>query len=109
MPKAKPDVIYVHRIEAGSWERENILKPIQEIGDTVKIIRTASIVAIGGATVGAVGVAWYLGKKWLGIAETVADIIDYTSYQSGPIGWVSKSINSIEKALTGDTGGGKSW
>ena len=74
MPKAKPDVIYVHRIEAGSWERENILKPIQEIGDTVKMIRTAAFVVVGGATASAVMVAWTLGKKYLDIAEDFKDV-----------------------------------
>jgi hypothetical protein len=76
MPKSKPDVVYVHRIEAGSWERENLLKPVAEIGQTVQLLRTASFVVIGVATASAVSVAWVLGKKYLGIVDDFKDVVD---------------------------------
>lgn len=90
MPKAKPDVVYVHRIEAGEWERQNILKPIADMNETLQTLKTASYVVMGGATAGAVAVAWVLGKKFIGFTETAGEIAGagWKSFQiSNPLGW----------------------
>ena len=75
MPKAKPDVVYIHRIEAGQWERDNILKPVADLSQSLQMLRTASFVVIGGATASAVWVAYVIGKKFVGWTETAGDII----------------------------------
>jgi len=58
--------IQVHRIEAGLWERQHILKPMAKVADTAaefaetaKVIKTA---AIGAAGVGIIGVVWVAHK-----------------------------------------------
>jgi len=76
MPKAKPAVVYIHRIEAGEWERQNILKPVADLNQTVKTMKTASYVVIGGATASAVWVAWVLGKKFIGFTESAGELFD---------------------------------
>lgn len=75
MPKAKPDTVYVHRVEAGEWERQNILKPVAELGETVQLLKTASFVVMGVSTAGAVMVAYIIGKKFVGWTEPVVDIV----------------------------------
>ena len=62
--------IQVHRIEAGLWERENILKPLGKIADTTaefsetaRLVKTAAIAAGGTAAIGAVWVAYNIGKS----------------------------------------------
>ena len=90
MPKAKPDVVYIHRIEAGEWERQNILKPVADLNQTVKTMKTASYVVIGGATASAVWVAWVLGKKFIGFTETAGELFDagLLGFKlSNPLGW----------------------
>ena len=64
MPKAKPSSILVHRIEAGEWERQNILRPVAEVAQTAKIVSTAAltIVCVG---IGAAGYSCYWFLKWM--------------------------------------------
>ena len=61
MPKAKPTQVLVHRIEAGEWERQNLLRPIADVGKTVKYVQAGaiSVVCVG------VGLAGYSAYWWL--------------------------------------------
>jgi len=79
MPKSKPDVVYVHRIEAGEWERQNILKPVADLSQTLQMLRTASFVVVGGATASAVWVAYIIGKKFVGWSESAGEMIEQGS------------------------------
>lgn len=73
MPKAKPTSINVHRIEAGEWERQNILRPVAEVAKNAAYASTAAfaIVSIG---VGMAGYSayWFL-KVFGGWAEAAEE------------------------------------
>lgn len=60
MPKAKPTQVYVHRIEAGEWERQNLLKPAADIAQTVKVLKTAAFVAMPVVAGGGLYLAWWV-------------------------------------------------
>ena len=79
MPKAKPDVVYIHRIEAGEWERKNVLKPIAEIGQTVKIIKTAAFVAVPILGAGALYVTWWTLDAIYGWIEPMKEKLEALS------------------------------
>ena len=68
--------IQVHRIEAGLWERENLLKPVTETLQTVQQIKTFATVAVPVVGAGAVYVAWKVGKSAYGWLDTLKDDID---------------------------------
>jgi hypothetical protein len=63
LPKAKPTSINVHRIEAGEWERQNILRPVADIAKITKSVQAGAvtIVCVG---VGLAGYSayWFLKK-----------------------------------------------
>ena len=63
MPKAKPTQVLVHRIEAGEWERQNLLRPVADVVKTVKYVQAGAvtIVCVG---VGLAGYSayWFLKK-----------------------------------------------
>ena len=61
MPKAKPTSINVVRIEAGEWERQNILRPVADVAKAAKIVSTVSMAAVC-AGVGLAGYSayWFL-------------------------------------------------
>ena len=75
MPKAKPSLqggVIVHRIEAGEWERQNILRPVANVA---KVAKVASAVSMAAVCVG-VGLAgysayWFLKvtSKWATVAS----------------------------------------
>lgn len=74
--------IQVHRIELGLWERDNLAKPVASVLDdamatasTVKVATSVAAVAAGGAAIGAVYVAWRIGKSIYGWVEDVADVV----------------------------------
>jgi len=74
--------IQVHRIELGKWERDNLAKPVASVLDdamatasTVKVATSVAVVAAGGAAVGAVYVAWRIGKSIYGWVEDVKDVV----------------------------------
>ena len=46
MPKAKPTQVIVHRISAGEWERQNILKPVADVAKNAKIVSTAALAVV---------------------------------------------------------------
>jgi len=75
--------IQVHRIEAGLWERQNLLQPVAKIADTAsefaetaRIVKTAAIGAVGVASVGAVWVAYKIGKSLYEWVDEVGDALD---------------------------------
>ena len=74
--------IQVHRIELGLWERDNLAKPVAAVLDdamatasTVKVATGVATLAAGGAAVGAVYVAWRIGKSIYGWVEDVKDAV----------------------------------
>ena len=71
MPKAKPTSINVVRIEAGTWERDHLLKPVADIAQTVQLLKTAGIVVVC-AGVGMAGYAAYWFLR--GLNNTAQDI-----------------------------------
>ena len=68
--------IQVHRIEAGLWERDNLLKPVTETLQTVQQVRTAATIALPVVGAGAVYVAWKVGKSAYGWLDTLKDDIE---------------------------------
>ena len=85
MPRKSPDVIYVHRIEAGVWERDNILKPVVEMQETLSQIKTGVKVLTGVAIAGGIMGAWVIAKKIADIPEAAWDMVT---------GWWDKTILS---------------
>jgi len=84
--------IQVHRIEAGLWERKHLLKPVSEvaestakIAETVRIVQTAAVVGVSAAAIGAVYVAYKIGKTLYGWADDVWDKVDENSQYAGLI------------------------
>ena len=82
--------IQVHRIEAGLWERKHLLKPVSEvaestakIAETVRIVQTAAIVGVSAAAIGAVYVAYKIGKTLYGWADDIWDKVDDNSEAVG--------------------------
>jgi len=75
MPKAKPTQVIVHRIEAGTWERENLLKPVAEVGKTARMINSVALVGVAGAAIGAPLVAWKIGQAAFGWTETLGETV----------------------------------
>ncbi len=80
MPKAKPSfngkpAIIVHRIEAGEWERQNILRPVADMAKITKAVQAGAItiVCVG---VGLAGYSayWFL-KKTSGWTSGLADYL----------------------------------
>jgi len=74
--------IQVHRIELGLWERDNLAKPVASVLDdamatasTVRLATGAAAVAAGGAAIGAVYVAWRIGKSIYGWVEDAKDLV----------------------------------
>ena len=86
--------IQVHRIELGKWERDNLAKPVASVLDdamatasTVKVATSVAVVAAGGAAVGAVYVAWRIGKSIYGWVEDVKDFVpDFNQAITSPQG-----------------------
>jgi hypothetical protein len=76
MPKAKPTQIIVHRIEAGTWEREQLLRPVADVAQTANQIRSYGIAAIPVVLAGGVYVAWKIGKSAYGWIDSLKDDID---------------------------------
>ena len=78
MPLARPTQVIVHRISAGEWERQNILKPVADVAKSAKIVSTAAITVV---CVG-VGLAGYSAYWWLkvtsGWTESAGDLWDRT-------------------------------
>ena len=64
MPKAKPTQVITHRIEAGEWERQNILRPVADMAKITKSVQAGAItvVCLG---VGAAGYSAYWFLKWM--------------------------------------------
>ena len=77
--------IQVHRIEAGLWERENLLKPVTETLATVQQVRTAATIALPVVGAGAVYVAWKVGKSAYGWLDTLKDDIDGFRKSMAPV------------------------
>jgi hypothetical protein len=76
MPKSKPNQVIVHRIEAGEWERQNILRPVANITQVTKAVQAGAltIVCVG---VGMAGYsAYWFMKKTAGWAQDAKDVLD---------------------------------
>ena len=61
MPKAKPDQVITHRIELGTWERQNIGKPISETAMATSVLAGAGVLLVGA---GAAAAAYALWEFW---------------------------------------------
>ena len=75
MPRKSADRIYVHRFEAGPWERENILKPVADLTGTLEKIRTGATVVVGVAIAGGIAGAWVIAKKIADIPEDIQELL----------------------------------
>ena len=67
MPKAKPTAVNVHRIEAGEWERQNILRPVADVAKTVKYVQAGAVTVVCvGVGLAGYSAYWFLKKtaKW---------------------------------------------
>jgi hypothetical protein len=85
MPKSKPTQIIVHRIEAGTWEREQLLRPVADVAQTANQIRSYGIAAIPVVLAGGVYVAWKVGKSAYGWLDTLKDDIDGFRNSMAPV------------------------
>ena len=105
MPKKPADVVYIHRIEAGEWERKNVLKPIAEIGQTVKIIKTAVFVTAPFVAGGALFLAWHLSDSIYGWIDPVKDKWEATKARYKEEGWLwePETNGATIDPLTGTT------
>jgi len=95
MPKAKPTQIIVHRLEAGTWEREQLLRPVADVAQTANQIRSYGIAAIPVVLAGGVYVAWKVGKSAYGWIDTLAE--DWEGF-TGTL----KPMGNIENIVDGD-------
>ncbi len=95
MPKAKPTQIIVHRLEAGTWERENLLRPVADTAQTVNQIRAFGIAAIPAVLAGGVYVAWKIGKSAYGWIDTLAE--DWAGFKG-----TLAPLDNIENIVDGD-------
>ena len=105
MPKKPADVVYIHRIEAGEWERKNVLKPIAEIGQTVKIIKTAVFVTAPIVAGGALFLAWHVADSIYGWIDPVKDKWDATvaRYKEEGLLWEPDLNGATIDPLSGTT------
>lgn len=99
LPKAKPSLqggVLVHRIEAGEWERQNILKPVADIANTAKIVQ------VGALTVVCVGIgmagysAYWFMKKTAGWASDAKDVLDVATGGGGLASFLQKEKGMSE-------------
>ena len=104
MPKAKPSQIIVHRIEAGTWERDNLLRPVADVAQTANTIRAYGIAAIPVVLAGGVYVAWKVGKSAYGWLDTIKDDIDGFRNSTAPLA----NIPKIGQGEVGTMGFGES-
>ena len=95
--------IQVHRIEAGLWERQHLLEPVAQItttaasfAETARTVKTAAIAAVGTAAIGAVWVAYKIGKSIYEWVDDVADTVDVAT--SGP--WVPAPVRVAKDVLS---------
>mgnify|MGYP006105516603 CR=1 FL=1 len=83
--------IQVHRIEAGLWERQNILKPLAQVAEvtanmaeSVKVAKNvAMVVAAGAMGLSAYGLYWFFDSAYE-IAEKAASSKE--KYWDTPLG-----------------------
>ena len=78
--RQRADHIQVHRIELGKWERDNFGKPMaavleeaMEVAQSVRVVRTVAVVGASGAAIGAVWVAYKIGKSLYGWVDAATD------------------------------------
>ena len=60
MPKRQPDQVITLRVEAGEYERQNILKPVAEIGQLANTVKSVGALAGGLALVAGAYAVWTL-------------------------------------------------
>ena len=98
--------IQVHRIEAGLWERNHLLKPISQIADTtaemaetVKMAKTAAIVvAAGGVGLAAYSLYWFFDAVY-GIGENITSA-SKDAYRAGTApGAVNPPVQIVKSIL----------
>jgi hypothetical protein len=78
LPKAKPTSINVHRIEAGEWERQNILRPVADVAKTVKYVQAGAITVVCvGVGLAGYSAYWFM-KKVGGWGQDARDLFDMT-------------------------------
>lgn len=99
--------IQVHRIELGKWERDNLAKPVASVLDdamatasTVKVATSVAAVAAGGAAIGAVYVAWRIGKSIYGWVEDAKDFIpDFNQAITSPAGPLPTPVGFLLRVM----------
>ena len=75
MPKRKPDQVITHRVELGTWERDNIIKPIvgaKVVDSTVTSVAKAGAVALGA---GVLYIGWFVTDAMFGWVGDAKDIV----------------------------------
>ena len=96
--RQRADVIQVHRIELGKWERDNFGKPVaavleeaMEVASAVRVVRTVAVVGAAGAAVGATYVAWRIGKSiygWVDDAKDIIPVVNQGLTSTGQFSWL---------------------
>ena len=77
MPKAKPTQVITHRIEAGQWERDNILRPVATVARNAKYVSTAAVTVVCvGVGMAGYSAYWFLKKtsQWAHEAGNLWDM-----------------------------------
>ena len=65
MPKRKPDQVITHRIELGTWERDNIATPVASSKQVSNLANSVSgILVAGGLGLAAYGLYWFFDAGW---------------------------------------------
>jgi len=65
MPKRKPDQVITHRIELGTWERDNIAAPVAATKQVSNLAGSVSGIAVGGAlALAAYGLYWFFDSAF---------------------------------------------
>ena len=74
MPKAKPDQVITHRIELGTWERNNLQGQLEAktINEAAGAVQKIGLTVVAG---GALYVAWFVLDELYGWIEKAADAV----------------------------------
>ena len=83
--RQRANQIIVHRIEAGLWERKNILEPVAASAKAINEVRAAASVAIPIVLAGGVYVAWKAGKSVYNWTDGVLDDLEGFKKAAAPI------------------------
>jgi hypothetical protein len=111
--RQRANKIIVHRIEAGLWERQNLLAPFASVAEeaaatanTLKAIRTTGIAAAGLAACGVAYVGYKSAKTFFAWTEDVFDGVKVPSRVAGQVLTIPMQTRFLRLFGIGD---GKGW